>query len=284
MLSQFLRAPMPGADRIDQAMTPFDRPVTDFMSAPVETIHPDSSLAGAERRLQSGAYSCLAVVGGDGQLCGVLSRTDILHIGRLHAAAAEQTKLLTLPHQLVRARMICNVVTAERTTPLHVAAFSMLQHYVHRVFVVDNGRPVGVLSTRDLMRALVESRIAMPLSQFMTSPVKTVQVTDSVAVATDLLHQSRVRGLVVEEQEWPVGVFTQTEALAAAPLDAGTPVEAVMSCALLCLSPNLPLFRAAAFALQTRARRILVVNAREVHGIVSGLDMARAIAGHAGSR
>jgi hypothetical protein len=53
-----------------------------------------------------------------------------------------------------------------------------------------------------------------------------------------------------------------------------------MSCALLCLPLKLPLFRAAAFALQTRARRILAVESREMRGIVSGLDMARAIACH----
>jgi CBS domain-containing protein len=113
--------------------------------------------------------------------------------------------------------------------------------------------------------------------------VLTVSATQGVGAAADLLQESRVRGLVVEDAEWPVGVFTQTEALAASKLDPTTPVEEVMSCALLCLPLKLPLFRAAAFALQTRARTILAVASRDLHGIVSGLDMARAVACHLGS-
>lgn len=255
-----------------------DCPVSDFMSTPVATIHLDASLADAERRLEDGTFSSLAVTDGSGELCGVLSRTDLLRIGRLRATMAEDPKLLTLPHQLVRMRMTRDVVTAQPTDSLRDAAAAMLEHHIHRVFVVDRGRPVGVLSTRDLMRAVVAARLAQPLSHWMSSPVVTVNVSERVGVATDLLHASRVRGLVVEEGEWPVGVFTQKEAIASATLDAGTPVEEVMSCALLCLPTTLPLFRAAAFALQTQARRILVVSSRELQGIVSGLDMACAVA------
>jgi len=93
--------------------------------------------------------------------------------------------------------------------------------------------------------------------------------------------EARVRALVVEDQEWPVGLFTQTEALLCASQDAGTKVEDAMSCALLCLPLNMPLFRAAALALETRARRILATANRDLHGILSGLDIARVIASFA---
>lgn len=260
-------------------MSTFDRPVSDFMSAPVATIHPDLSLQDAERRLEEGSYSCLAVTDPDGHLIGVLSRTDILRIGRLRAAMGEEAQLLKLPHQVVRGRMTRDVITADPTTPLSAAAAAMVQHHIHRVFVVQNSRPVGVLSTRDLMRAIVEARVADPISRWMSSPVMTIAATSTVGEATDVLQESRVRGLVVEDQEWPVGVFTQSEALAASSRDPSVPVEEVMSCALLCLPTNMPVFRAAAFGLETRARRILATQARQLHGILSGLDMARVVAG-----
>ena len=93
-----------------------------------------------------------------------------------------------------------------------------------------------------------------------------------------------MRGVVVLEEEWPVGVFTQSEALAAAHLDPSTPVEEVMSCALLCLPIGMPIHRAAAFAVETRARRVLAVEARDLRGILSGLDMARVVAGEPDAR
>ena len=261
-------------------MSPFDQPAADFMSAPVATIHPESALADAERRLTEGAHSCLAVVGDDGRLCGVLSRTDILRIGRLRAGLADEPRLLAMPHQTVRMKMIHDVVTADPTTPLRAVAAAMVQRSIHRIFVIENGRPVGVVSTRDLMQAIIKARVSEPLARWMSSPVVTVDATDSIATATDLLHRSHVRGVVVVDQGWPVGLFTQTEALAAAELDSSTQVEEVMSCALLCLPPNLPLFRAAAFAVKSQARRVLAVASREVQGILSGLDMAHVVANH----
>jgi len=52
-------------------MNTFDQPVSDFMSTPVETIHPDVSLKDAERHLEDGAYSCLAVTDPEGRVRGV---------------------------------------------------------------------------------------------------------------------------------------------------------------------------------------------------------------------
>lgn len=259
-------------------MTTFARAVADYMTTPVATIRQDAGLADAEARLTSGPHSCLAVTDEDGRLAGVLSRTDVLRLGRLRATMAQDRNLLTMPHQPVHTRMIREVVTVPPQETLQRAAAAMLQHHIHRVFVVEKGYAIGVLSTRDLMRAVVDARTSEPLSQWMTSPVMTVNVSDTVEEATDRLHSARIRGLVVEDGEWPVGVYTQAEALTAGALDAGTRVEAVMSCAMLCLPSTLPLFRAAAFALQTRARRILVVSARELQGVVSGLDIARAVA------
>lgn len=260
---------------------PFAQPVSGFMSKPVVTIHPDTSLQDAERRLEGALFSCLAVTDVDGHLCGVLSRTDLLRVGRLRAAMADDAHLLRLPHQTVRARMTKDVVTADPETPLQAVAAEMVRAHIHRIFIVQNGRPVGVLSTHDLMKAVVQARIADPIKRWMSSPVMTVSATATIGEATDLLQETRVRGLVVEDQEWPVGLFTQTEALLCGEQDAGTKVEDAMSCALLCLPLNMPLFRATALALETRARRILATANREIHGILSGLDIARVIASFA---
>jgi hypothetical protein len=51
-----------------------------------------------------------------------------------------------------------------------------------------------------------------------------------------------------------------------------------MTQALLCLPARTPLFRAAGFALATRARRICATSERRVRGVVTGIDFARVIA------
>ena len=138
---------------------------------------------------------------------------------------------------------------------------------------------MGVLSTRDILRAVADARVAAPLGTVMTRPVLTVDATATLAQATDQLERAHLRGLVVVDGDWPIGLFTQREALSSRGADAELPVEAVMSLALLCLPESLPLFRAAHFALASRARHILAVESRQMHGIVSGLDFARVAAG-----
>ncbi len=261
---------------------PFAQTVADLMVRGVATIHPDASLQEAEHRLEEAVYSCLAVVDLEGHLCGVVSRSDILRIGRLRATMADDPQLLKLPQHTLRSHMTKEVVTADPGMSLQAVATVMVQHHIHRVFVVEHNRPVGVVSTRDLMRAIVQARVADPIKRWMSSPVITIPAQSSIGEAADLLQEARVRGLVVEDQEWPVGLFTQTEVLLSAKREASTPVEEVMSCALLCLPLNMPLFRATALALETRARRILATAQREIHGILSGLDMARVVAASPG--
>jgi hypothetical protein len=50
-----------------------------------------------------------------------------------------------------------------------------------------------------------------------------------------------------------------------------------MSYAMLCLDRSTRMHRAAAHALATRARRVVVVDRHHVCGVISGMDFARAL-------
>jgi CBS domain-containing protein len=93
-----------------------------------------------------------------------------------------------------------------------------------------------------------------------------------------------VRGLVVVDGTWPVGVFTHTEALRTRHLTPSlleTPVEQVMSYETICLDVKTPLYRVAGHFVQMNVRRVLAVEARALRGIASGFDLARVAAGEA---
>ena len=257
-------------------MTRFDVPVSRYMTAPVVVVPAGTDFATAEQRLADGGFSCLAVVGDDERLAGVISRTDLLRIGRLRSTMNEDHELLTLPRQPIRKYMHGDVVTVTPQATIAAAAALMVQHHIHRVFVIDGERrPIGVVSTRDVMRAVADARVQTPIEDVMSAPVICVEASDPVSLAVDRLEQAHVRGVVVLENEWPVGVFTQLEALSARALDGTARVEQAMSCAMLCLPRSTSALRAANFALATRSRRILVVEAREVRGILTGIDFAK---------
>lgn len=253
-------------------------PVSAYMTSPVHTISSTEDVQEAERRMRAHGVSSLAVLAGkEHHLAGVISRTDILRAGRQRAAQIGGHALLKLAHESIGAVMHRDVIRVAPGDELTHAARMICERDVHRVYVAEGQRLVGVLSTKDLLRAVRDERIAAPLSAFMSAPVLTVNTEDPVSLATDRLAQEKVRGLVVVEGEWPVGLFTQAEALEAREEAAATPVEEYMSYAMLCLRVDTPLFRAAAQMAETRARRVIAVEERQVRGILTGMDLARAL-------
>jgi CBS domain-containing protein len=242
------------------------------MSAPVVTISADAPLQLAAARLVE--RSCLVVVGG-GEPIGMFCRCNLLRAGRLRAQMSGSWRLLSIPRMAVRQRMTTPLVTISRQQSVAEAAAKMVSAKVHRVVVVDGELAVGLLSTSDVMRALALTRNAAPLASCMSSPVITVESQEPLAAALDRMLIASVHGLVVTENGWPIGVFTQREALEAADLDARVPVEEAMSDAMVCLPSKTPICRAAADALASRARRVLAVDGRKLRGIVTGLDVAR---------
>ncbi len=195
------------ADQEDP-LSNFQMPVNLYMSAPVHSVAPDDDLVEVQRQLQALSVSSLAVVEEDDRLVGVISRTDLIRIGRRQAGSRAKAALLTLPDKKVSRRMTQEVVTVGPDDAIAAAARRMVQGHFHRVFVVDSGRLVGVLSTVDVMLAIRDKRVNRPISSLMSSPVFTIRHDEPIALATERLEKAHVTGLIVVEDDWPVGLFT----------------------------------------------------------------------------
>ncbi len=251
-------------------MANFEMPVADYMTSPVETIPIGESLVAANEIFSAQGVSALGVVDGDGVLKGVVSRTDLLH-----AAVYTHGETFRVPDRPVEEIMKSPALAVSADAHLSKVAKLMLQNHVHRIFVTSDGRAEGVVSTRDLMRAVREKRIKTPISEIASGSVVKVKVDDPVALAVDRLELSNKHGLVVVEGEFPVGIFDQTCALDSRRLPPQTAVENAMNVRILILPSEIGLGRAAEQALSMNVRRILIENDRGVTGIVGGLDFAR---------
>lgn len=260
-----------------ESMPNFAFPVTEFMSAPVVTVSSTDELNHAQSLIETHRISALAVVNDSGELVGTLSRTDLLRIGRIQAGSALKAHLLTLPHQAVSEVMTRDPQTVPQDAALASAARLMMEHRVHRIFVMQDQRLIGVVSTKDLMRAVADKRVNPPIAHYASSPVFTIRTQEPISLATERLERARVSGLVVVDDGWPVGVFTQREALASKDVPRDTRTEAVMNPALLCLDHETRIFRAAEQAFALGARRIVAVDGSTVKGILTGLDFAKVV-------
>lgn len=251
-------------------MANFEIPVTEYMTTPVETVRIGEGLIAANELFAGQGVSALGVVDTEGVLKGVISRTDILH-----AAVFTHGETFRVPDRPVEELMKSPALAVGPDASVGEAAKLMLKNRVHRVFVTKDHKPAGVLSTRDLMRAVREKRLRTPIADIASGSVVKVKADDPIALAVDRLDLSNKHGLVVVEGDFPVGIFDQACALQSRRLPPGTAVEHAMDVRILILPGKIGMGRAAEQALSMNVRRILIEDDLGVSGIVGGLDFAR---------
>lgn len=263
-----------------EVMTHFAMPVSAYMTKPVISVTPDTPLDRVYRVLSERGISCVPVVESGGRAVGVLSRTDLLKLGRLSMGPLGRVQALSWPAATAGEKMHAGVVTVGEDTQVAIAARTMVKHRIHRVFVSSGAEVQGVFGTKEVLHAIREKRPTSSIGEHMSKPAFTIPITGELSRAMDRLWSAHVGGLVVvDEDERPVGLFTQVEALLARDLPPETPLETTMSYAMLCLHSSTPVHRAAAHAAATHARRVLVTEDHRVVGVMTGLDFARAIVG-----
>ena len=119
--------------------------VNDVMTKHVVTIAPEETVAVAARTLSRGNVGSLPVCTADGRLRGMLTDRDIV----LRSVASNEDA----GQQTVREIMSRHLVTAAPEDPVGLAAQRMAREQVRRLPVTKNGKLVGMLTLRDLVRA-----------------------------------------------------------------------------------------------------------------------------------
>lgn len=124
--------------------------VGNLMSGEPVVVEEDALASEAELLLRSYRISGLPVVA-EGILTGVISQTDLLN--------ARSSELIgeNWPRVRVRHLMTRPPVTVHLGSTVEEAARSMLGKHIHRLVVVDDaGSPIGVVTTSDLLRVVLD--------------------------------------------------------------------------------------------------------------------------------
>ena len=104
-----------------------------------------------------------------------------------------------------------DVVTIDISWSLQAAAALMMRNHVAALIVTDRGKPVGLISERDLVSALADtgSRVAgTAIREVATKPVIAVSASESIMRAMALMTERRVRHLPVFDDSELIGVVT----------------------------------------------------------------------------
>jgi len=149
--------------------------VSQYMQKTVHSAAPDDTLEQLEQKLASLGVGGVPVLEGE-RLVGVVSRTDVLR-----ALVADQTeagliaeyyrdagwpalaasdrgahRAEQLQHRRVREIMSTALLTIAPHATLKEAARLMLDKHVHRLLATENKRLVGILTSGDILRSIVQ--------------------------------------------------------------------------------------------------------------------------------
>jgi crotonyl-CoA carboxylase/reductase len=121
--------------------------VRERMSSGIISCRREDTLGQAGKTMIDNDIHALVVIEGD-RAVGVLSQTDIV-LAR-QGRTIEEARALTVGEIMTE-----GCATVEADEKLSVAITEMMKRRIHRLVVVENGKPVGVLSMTDIVRNLI---------------------------------------------------------------------------------------------------------------------------------
>ncbi len=118
----------------------------------------------------------------------------------------------------VKDAMNQDVITITSSTRPPEAFQKMYKEGVRRLFVMDdNGEPLGVVSYSDLIGVLgtikpsARDAVSLQITDIMSKEVITISADDGIEDAANLMLRADISGLLVLEDDKPVGVITKTD-------------------------------------------------------------------------
>ena len=114
----------------------------------------------------------------------------------------------------VRDIMQKNVITIENLKKAHDAAIILKEREISFLVVVKEGKPIGIVSERDIVRKIVADNNDAQTTQLetiMSKNFKWVEPNASIESAVQKMLNNNIRRLVVLENENLAGVITQTD-------------------------------------------------------------------------
>jgi diguanylate cyclase (GGDEF)-like protein/PAS domain S-box-containing protein len=182
----------------------FDRVrLQSVMNRPVIAISEDTEIPEAANLMVINGLRRLVVVDGEHNIIGIVTQTDIIKNLSIDSFISFRKA-----EQIMRRK----VISIRKKASLMRAIELMAKNHISCVLVMENNRPVGIITERDITKAVAENRISKNVEDTMTSPVITSHKDINLYDATKLMEENRLRSLVVIDPAGNViGIVTRSD-------------------------------------------------------------------------
>ncbi|MEM0293233.1 MAG: CBS domain-containing protein [Saccharolobus sp.] len=107
-----------------------------------------------------------------------------------------------MKEEFVKEYMKKNVIVVDKNTTLRDVAKIMTENNVGSVIVVDNGKPIGIITERDIVRAIGRNKdLNNKAEEIMTSSLITIKEDSPITGALSLMRSYNIRHLPVIDNE-----------------------------------------------------------------------------------
>lgn len=248
--------------------------VADVMSKNVATISPDETVISAAKMMSEKRISCLAVMENE-QMAGMLTETDMLRKVARNGKHFYQTKLEQIMSYPVKS-IFPDMSVLE-------ASEIMSEMRIKRLPILEQGKLVGIVTQTDLVRALTSYGLWRDVSEIMSRNVAIVPDDATVAEAAEIMTLRKISCVVVTDDGEAVGVLTQKDVLkrviALQRDPARVRMPEVMSSPVMNISAHCSVFSASKMMEEMNIRRLVVMDDKRLHGVVTQSDIFLAVRG-----
>jgi CBS domain-containing protein len=125
---------------------------------------------------------------------------------------------------LVRDIMAKNVKTVRTDDSVHDAVVKMNKFDVGSVIVTNSNRPVGIITSKNILSRVVEPRLdasTIRAKDIMSSPLITIEPDASLEEAAKIMAQKRIKKLAVMDKDKILGILSTSDIVRANPTQLG---------------------------------------------------------------
>jgi diguanylate cyclase (GGDEF)-like protein len=150
------------------------------------TIKENDTVAQAAQKMSDNQVGCLVVLDAQNKFAGVVTERDML--------AKVMTKFLSPDGLSVRDIMTADVISCTTDTSVAKVEQLMAEHKIRHIPIVDDGIPIGMVSSRDIIAHQLDSNEAMKNAAeqlaMLSTGLKSLDFEDVVALAINEVPKS----------------------------------------------------------------------------------------------
>ena len=112
--------------------------------------------------------------------------------------------------------MTKNIISVKNNASVVEAASVMVKNDIGSVVVTKDGKPVGILTERDIVKELCARKLCsedLKVQEVMSAPLITIGADASIGEAAMLMSDNKIRRLLVTEKGKIVGIITEKDVL-----------------------------------------------------------------------